>query len=88
MPRTRRRLCYVNFSEGTFHCPMTRDGKITQPQIDSIWLSLPTTGAAWVERGSLFAQARDGGTVFKLGEVAPGADPRKSMMRSFKGKLK
>lgn len=47
------------------------DGPLSQAQIDSIWHMLPTTGASWIERGSLYVQDRDGGTVVCLGPVEP-----------------
>ncbi len=48
------------------------DGALTQEQIDSIWNLLPTTGAAWIERGQLYVQNREGGKIANLGPVANG----------------
>jgi hypothetical protein len=70
MPRIRYRKCYLNFGSGVFHC--SGNGPLSQAQVNSVWCSLPTTGAGWVERGHLRVQSRDGGTVFDLGPVARG----------------
>jgi hypothetical protein len=61
---------YMDFGSGVFH--VDGDAPLTQEQVDSVWLHLPTTGASWVERGRLFVQQRDGATAFNLGPVEPG----------------
>ena len=61
---------YMNFGTGVFH--VDGDAPLTQEQVDSVWLHLPTTGASWVERGHLFVQQRDGAAAFNLGPVEPG----------------
>jgi hypothetical protein len=61
---------YMDFGTGSFH--VDGDAPLTQDQVDSVWLHLPTTGASWVEKGQLFAQQRDGAIAFNLGPVEPG----------------
>ncbi len=70
MPRIRYRKCYMDFGSGDFRCD--GNGPLSQPQVNSVWCSLPTTGAGWIERGRLFVQARDGAKAFDLGPVKPG----------------
>jgi len=55
---------YMDFGSGVFH--VDGDAPLTQEQVDSVWIHLPTTGASWVERGHLFAQQRDGATAFNV----------------------
>ena len=61
---------YMNFGTGVFH--VDGDAPLTQDQVDSVWLLLPTTGASWVERSHLFVQQRDGAVAFDLGPVEHG----------------
>ena len=67
------RHTWFSFERGVLHCD--HSDPFTQEDIDSIWRSLPMTGAAWVERGELYVQDCDpevGGRVFVLGPVASG----------------
>ncbi len=61
---------YMDFGTGTFH--VDGDGPLTQEQVDAVWRNLPTTGAAWVDRGRLLVQQRDGAGAFDLGPVESG----------------
>lgn len=61
---------YMDFGTGAFY--VDGEAPLTQEQVDSVWLHLPTTGASWVERGHLFVQERDGSTAFNLGPVMHG----------------
>ena len=61
---------YMNFGTGVFH--VDGDGPLTQEQVDAVWRNLPTTGAAWVDRGRLLVQQRDGAEIFNLGPVEGG----------------
>ena len=70
MPRIRYRKCWMNFSKGEFNCDGS--GPLSQPQVNSVYCSLPATGAAWVEGGKLFVQQSDNGKAFDLGPVKPG----------------
>lgn len=74
MPRIRYRKCYMNFEREEFMCDGA--GKLTQPQVNSVFVALPTTGAGWIERGHLRVQAREGAKVFDLGPVAEGVTMR------------
>lgn len=47
-------------------------GPLTQAQVESIWQTLPTTGAAWIRHGRLFVQGHDGAEAGCLGPVEPG----------------
>lgn len=75
MPRIRYRRCYVDFAKPEFVCDV--NGPLKQPQVTSVWYTLPTTGAAWIERGRLLAQQYEGARVFDLGPVADGVSMSK-----------
>lgn len=64
----------MNFSREEFICDESRSGKLTQQQVNSVWLSLPTTGSMWIDRGRAFVQANDAAKAFDLGPVESGVN--------------
>lgn len=60
---------YFSFEHFVLHAP---DGPLSQDTCESIWDLLPMTGCAWVERGHLYVQRRDGAIAWDCGEVADG----------------
>jgi hypothetical protein len=60
---------WFSFEDGSLRCD--RVGPLTADDCAAIWTALPTTGAAWIERGRLLVTQRDGAVVYDLGPVAP-----------------
>lgn len=64
-----RWVAYFNFEREFLEAP---EGPLSQETCEEIWHNLPQTGCAWIERGHLFVQQRDGAIAWDCGEVAEG----------------